>query len=70
MDGAKYGDATEKARSLGASSQEAYTMIKQNRVETVKAQILARLEDKAEYFVERWYSTQAREKLLEAMEKF
>jgi enoyl-CoA hydratase/carnithine racemase len=62
--------AIEKARSLGASSQEAYTMIKQNRVETVKAQILARFEDKAEYFVERWYSVQAREQLLEAMKKF
>jgi enoyl-CoA hydratase/carnithine racemase len=60
----------EKARSLGASSQEAFAMIKRNRVETVEAEILARLEEKERLFIERWYSDEARGRLREAMEKF
>ena len=62
--------AVEKARSLGASPQEAFAMIKQNRVEMVEAQILARLENRTAYFVECWYSAKVRERLREAMERF
>jgi enoyl-CoA hydratase/carnithine racemase len=62
--------AVEKARSLGASPEEAFAMIKQNRVEMVRAQILARLEDRTAYFIEHWYSAQARERLTEAMKRF
>lgn len=60
----------EKARSLGASSQEALAMIKRNRVEGVEAEILARLEEKEQLFIERWYSDEARRRLKETMDKF
>jgi len=60
----------EKASALGASPQAAYALIKRNRVETVEAQVLARLEEKEQSFVERWYSDEARERLREAMQKF
>jgi hypothetical protein len=45
-------------------------MIKRNRVERVEAQVLTRLEEKERFFVDRWYSDEARERLREAMEKF
>ena len=60
----------EKARLLGGSPQEAFAMIKRNRVERVEAQVLTRLEEKERFFVDRWYSDEARERLREAMEKF
>ena len=60
----------EKARLLGGSPQEAFAMIKRNRVERVEAQVLMRLEEKERFFVDRWYSDEARERLREAMEKF
>ena len=60
----------EKARLLGGSPQEAFAMIKRNRVERVEAQVLARLEEKERFFVDCWYSDEARERLREAMEKF
>jgi len=45
-------------------------MIKRNRVEPVEAQVLAHLEQRERFFVECWYSDEARERLQEAMEKF
>ena len=60
----------EKAGSLSASSPEAFALIKRNRVEIIWTEILARLEEKEQFFVERWYSPEARERLKEAMEKF
>ena len=60
----------EKARLLGGSPQEAFAMIKRNRIEGVEAQILTRLEEKERFFVDCWYSGEARERLREAMEKF
>ncbi len=60
----------EKARLLGGSPQEAFAMIKRNRVERVEAQVLMRLAEKERFFVDRWYSDEARERLREAMEKF
>ncbi len=62
--------SVEKARLLGGLSQEAFAMIKRNRVERVEAQVLTRLEEKERFFVDRWYSDEARERLREAMEKF
>lgn len=62
--------SVEKARLLGGSPQEAFAMIKRNRVERVEAQVLMRLEEKERFFVDRWYSDEARERLREAMEKF
>jgi hypothetical protein len=45
-------------------------MIKHNRVETVEAQILAHLEERQQFFIERWYSNEARQRLRGVMEKF
>jgi enoyl-CoA hydratase/carnithine racemase len=63
-------EAAEKAETLGALSQEAYALIKRNRVEQVENRIRARLEEKECHFVDRWYSEEARERLREAMKKF
>jgi enoyl-CoA hydratase/carnithine racemase len=60
----------EKARLLGSYPREAFALIKRNRTETVEAQVLARLKEKEEYFIECWYSDQVRKRLKEAMEKF
>jgi enoyl-CoA hydratase/carnithine racemase len=60
----------QKARTLGALSQAAFAIIKHNRVEPVAAQILARLEEKEQLFVERWYAAETRARLKEAMAKF
>jgi enoyl-CoA hydratase/carnithine racemase len=60
----------EKAEAVGASSQEAFAMIKRNRVETIEAQILARQADKEQFFVECWYADETRRRLKEAMKKF
>lgn len=62
--------AISKASVLGSLSLEAFAMIKRNRVERVEAEILARLEDKEQLFVGRWYSEETRERLREAMAKF
>ena len=62
--------SVEEAGSLGGPSQESFAMIKRNRVEPVESRILAHLEEREQFFVERWYSDQARERLQEAMDKF
>jgi enoyl-CoA hydratase/carnithine racemase len=62
--------AVEKAQSLGSMNQQAYALIKRNRVETIEAQFLARREEKERSFIQCWYSDQARQKLKEATEKF
>jgi enoyl-CoA hydratase/carnithine racemase len=63
-------DAIEKARSLGALPQEAYAIIKRNRVEEVETRVLTHLEDKMQLFLERWYSDATRERLREAVARF
>jgi enoyl-CoA hydratase/carnithine racemase len=60
----------EEAASLGAVPLASFAMIKRNRVEPVEAQVLAHLEQRERFFVECWYSDEARERLREAMEKF
>jgi enoyl-CoA hydratase/carnithine racemase len=62
--------SVEKASLLGALPQESFAMIKRNRVEVVETQVLARLEEKEQFFIERWYSDEARQRLRGAMEKF
>jgi enoyl-CoA hydratase/carnithine racemase len=62
--------AVEKAGLLGALPQQAFAMIKRNRVEVVEAQVRARLEERERFFVERWYADETRGRLREAMEKF
>lgn len=62
--------AVEKAQLLGSMNQQAYALIKRNRVETIEEQFLARREEKEKSFLQCWYSDQARQKLKEAIEKF
>ena len=62
--------SVEKARLLGSMPQEPFAAIKRNRVEMVEAQVLARLEEKEQFFIERWYSDETRKRLQEAMERF
>jgi enoyl-CoA hydratase/carnithine racemase len=62
--------AVEKAKVLSVFSQQAYTLIKRNRVEQIEEHIKAHLKAKERLFVDRWYSEEARELLREAMEKF
>jgi enoyl-CoA hydratase/carnithine racemase len=60
----------EKAKLLGALPHEAFRMIKRNRVEIAEAQVLTRLAEKEQFFIECWYSDEARERLEEAIKKF
>ncbi|UCE29033.1 MAG: enoyl-CoA hydratase/isomerase family protein [Candidatus Bathyarchaeota archaeon] len=60
----------EKAKSLGGLPHEAFRMIKNNRVEMVEAEVLSRLKEKEQFFIERWFSDEAREQLREAIKKF
>ena len=60
----------EKAKLLGALSQDAFAMSKRNRVEMVEAQVLAKLEQKEQLFLECWYSAETRKRLKEAIAKF
>jgi enoyl-CoA hydratase/carnithine racemase len=62
--------AVEKAQLPGSMPQQAYALIKRNRVETIEAQFLARREEKEKSFLQCWYSDQARQQLKEAIEKF
>lgn len=60
----------ERAKLLGALSQDAFAMIKRNRVEMVEAQVLTKLKEKEKLFLECWYSAETRKRLKEAMTKF
>lgn len=63
-------ESIEKAALLGALPQEAFAIIKRNRVEPIETQIRSRLEKKEQLFLEHWYSHEVRERLKAAMEKF
>ena len=60
----------EKAKLLGALSQDAFAMIKRNRIEMVEAQVLEKLKEKEQFFLECWYSAETRKRLKEAIAKF
>lgn len=62
--------AIEKAQTLGALPQKAYTLIKRSRVEPVEQKILTQLTEKEQLFLECWFSDEARNQLKKAMEKF
>jgi enoyl-CoA hydratase/carnithine racemase len=62
--------AIEHADTLGSLPKVGYEMIKQNRVEMIEEQVAARQDDKEVYFIESWYSDEARRCLEEAMKKF
>ncbi len=63
-------EAIEEARLPGGRSPDAFAIIKGDRVEPVKAQIMSCLEAKDQVFVEHWFSTATRERLKEATKKF
>lgn len=60
----------EKAKLLGALSQDAFAMIKRNRVEMVEAQVLTKLKEKEKFFLKCWYSDETRKRLKAAIAKF
>lgn len=64
------GRSIEKIEDIIARSQEAFAVIKKNRIEPVMEQINLRLDEKEEIFVDFWYSEATQEKLRETIEKY
>jgi enoyl-CoA hydratase/carnithine racemase len=62
--------AVEQAKLLGDYPNMAYNMIKKNRVESVKEQIMENLDDKEQYFLKCWFSHETRKLLKKATKKF
>jgi hypothetical protein len=62
--------AVEKAVFLGTLPQDAFALIKNNRVESVVRQFNQHRQEKEEQFINCWYSPAARQLLKAAMEKF
>jgi enoyl-CoA hydratase/carnithine racemase len=60
----------ERAKLLGNYPAHAYKMIKQNRVENVKGEILENLEEKQRYFLRCWNNNETQYLLKEAIKKF
>ncbi len=60
----------ERAKLLGEYPAHAYKMIKQNRVENVRDEILKRLEEKQRYFLKCWDKDETQNLLKEATKKF
>ena len=63
-------ESIEKAGLLGALPRKAFGMNKRNRVEVVEAQLITRLAEREQFFIECWYSDDARERLREAIKRF
>jgi len=68
--GAVEDSAIEKALSLSMAAPGAFALMKQDRTEKTAAEIRACTPEKESLFLECWYSSTARERLKEAMEKF
>ncbi|MFX0093604.1 MAG: enoyl-CoA hydratase/isomerase family protein [Candidatus Hodarchaeota archaeon] len=62
--------AIDKAKLLGTFPAQAFQMIKYNRIERVETQIRRNLAEKEQFFLECWYSEEARALLREAIKKF
>ncbi|MCP5102025.1 MAG: enoyl-CoA hydratase/isomerase family protein [bacterium] len=60
----------EKAGLLGALPHRAFEMTKRNRVEVAAKRILKHLDGKERFFLDCWYSNDARARLKAAIEKF
>jgi len=60
----------EEARKLSSVSSSAFTGVKNNRVEPIEEEVMARLGEKEDFFVECWYSDIGRSLLKEAISKF
>jgi len=65
-----HSESINKAETLGSFPAEGFSMIKQNRVERVAEQVLKHLDEKEQYFLDCWFSQNARERLKEAAKKF
>lgn len=63
-------EAMTKAASLGNHPQNAFATIKKSRTESIVTQILSKLDEKEEAFLESWYADDTRKRLREAMKKF
>jgi len=62
--------SVEKAKKMGEMPDDAFKIIKENRVENVYARILQNLATKEQYFFNCWYSEDAQKLLKEAINKF
>ena len=62
--------AIEKANFLGALPQDAFALIKNNRVEGVVRNFNQYRQEKEKQFIDSWYSPAARELLKAAMDRF
>ena len=60
----------EEVVKLSSVSSSAFTGIKNNRVEPIEKEIMAKLGEKEDLFIECWYSDIARSLLKEAISKF
>ena len=60
----------KKATTLGVLPQEAFAVIKQNRIEAVEKELVAHDEEQVRSFVECWYLDPTRERLKEAIKRF
>jgi enoyl-CoA hydratase/carnithine racemase len=63
-------EAIESVETLASYPEDAFAAIKQNRVEGIEKQILARLEEKEEIFLQCWFSAQGQRLLKEAVSKY
>jgi enoyl-CoA hydratase/carnithine racemase len=61
--------SVEKAKELG-STPEAFAVIKENRVEIIRDRVRERGERKTQFFLQCWFSQDARERLKQAIKKF
>jgi enoyl-CoA hydratase/carnithine racemase len=62
--------SVERASTLGSMPQDAFMMIKKNRVEVIREEMKKNWEEKKKYFIKCWFSEEARQHLKTAMEKF
>ena len=60
----------ERASALGIMPQEAYKMIKKNRVEVIRGDFQKNWDEKKNFFIKCWYSEETQKLLKKAMEKF
>ncbi|NIM94958.1 MAG: enoyl-CoA hydratase/isomerase family protein [Anaerolineales bacterium] len=64
------GFSTMKVQAIASASLPAFSLIKNNRIRPINAEIQASLLVREEAFIERWYSSDTRHQLEEAMSKF
>jgi len=63
-------EAIERVETTGSYPGEAFVAIKQNRVEGIEKQILEKLEEKEQIFIQCWFSAAGQKLLREAVSKF